>query len=235
MLKKLKFSGQETDFFFVSDLHFGHNRDFIYTKRANPITKEVYKTVEEHDKGVIDGWNSVCNKSSIVFNCGDVVFNDSDGSRFWNLMRSLSFNKHYILWGNHTSGHRQAYLKVLKEKFPQAFKGEELDYEVYPLEVELSGNPDKVIVFLPEYAEVSINSSQIVLCHYPLTVHNHMSHNSICLSGHSHSSCFMTNKNTGTGMRLDLGLESFGRPISLKEVKYHLRNRDIDPKDHHGK
>ncbi len=55
------------------------------------------------------------------------------------------------------------------------------------------------------------------------------------LCGHSHSNCHLTNKDTGQGLRIDLGVESFGRPLSLAEIKRHLAGRDIDSRDHHSK
>jgi len=234
MLKTLKFSGEETNFFFVSDLHIHHDRDFIYTKRANPLTGEKYKTVIEHDKGIIEGWNSVCNNKSIIFNCGDVIFKDSDGSGFMGLMRQLDFKEHYVLFGNHTSGQRQTYIKELLCQFPNSMDGYGLFYEVYPLRLNIDGNPEKTVIFLPEYAEIQINSTLITLCHYPIISHNKLGHGSYMICGHSHASCQITNKDSGTGFRLDVGIESFGRPLSLKEVKYHLRNRTTDSFDHHN-
>lgn len=232
MLKTLKFSGNETDYFFVSDLHINHNRDFIYTKRIN-MAGEIYKNVEEHDQGIVHKWNSVCNKNSIIFNCGDVIFNDPDGSKFINLMRKLNFKEHYILWGNHTSGHRQIYIKQLANQFPDALEDGELKYEIYPLRFNIDNNPYKTVTFLPQYAEIKVNSTEIVLSHYPIISHNHMSHKTLHICGHSHGGCEITNKNTGKGFRLDVGIESFSGPISLKEVKYHLKDRDVNAPDHH--
>lgn len=226
MLKTLKFNGEEHNFFFISDLHQRHNRDFIYGPRG-------FKTVGDHDNTNIHQWNSVCNHLSTVFHLGDFIFNDGDGNEFWKLIDRLNFGKLYLLWGNHYSGQRQAYLKVLKDQFPDSVDIDgKLSYEVYPLEFNI--NSTKKIIFLPQYAEICVNSTLLTLCHYPIVSHIKQGHQSIMLCGHSHSNCPITNKDTGKGMRLDVGVESFGRPISLKEVKYHLRNRDLDSVDHHG-
>jgi calcineurin-like phosphoesterase family protein len=239
MLKTLKFSGNETDFFFVSDLHWGHNRDFIYTKRKG-LDGNYYKSVGEHDSGVIQSWNSTCTNNSIVFNLGDVVFGDPDGSKFLQLMRRLNFKECWVCFGNHVSGQRQVYLKALKDSFPNAFSyddtgKETLDYEVYPLKIQIDNNPNKTVIFLPQYAEIQINSTPVVISHYPIASFNNMSRAGYCISGHVHNNYALTHPNTGVGLQLDVGLESFGRPISLKEIKYHLRNRNIDAPDHHGK
>lgn len=233
MLKTLKFSGEESNFLFVSDLHHCHDRNFIYTKRKD-IRGKQYESVVEHDRGILEAWNSVCTNRSIVFNCGDVVFNDPDGNRFLQLMRQLDFKEHFILFGNHTSGQRQIYLRELIKQFPNAMRGYELLHEVYPLKFNLDENPDKSIIFLPSYAEIQINSTKLVLCHYPIYSHNGLGKNYYHVCGHSHSGCDLTNKDKGRGFRLDVGVESFGRPISLKEVKHHLKDRGLDSVDHHN-
>lgn len=238
MLKTFKFSGEESNFFVVADFHYRHNRDFIYTKRKNPLTNKVYENVDEHDSGGVAGWNSVCTNSSVVCHIGDLIFNDPTGAEFTNLLRKLNFQILYLFWGNHNSGQRQNYIRALKDQHPNAVVTsgghEEIIYEVYPLIVPLDGNPHKSIVFLPQYCEFYINSTHLVLFHYPIISHNHLGHGTYHLCGHSHGSCIFTNKDKGVGRRLDVGLESFGRPISLKEVKYHLRDRTLDSFDHHN-
>ncbi len=236
MLKTLKFSGNETDYFVVSDLHYGHDRNFIYGKRKD-IRGKTYESVSEHDNGIVEAWNSVCNENSVVFNCGDVVFNDPDGKKFWELMRRINFKEHYVFWGNHTSGQRPAYLQSLYDKHPEAFSlnregNPEPDYEIYPLRV--SFNTTKTIIFVPQYAEIQVNSTKLMLFHYPIISHNGLGKGFYHICGHSHGTCDVTNKNTGRGFRLDVGIESFGRPISIKEVKSHLKNRTLDTVDHHN-
>lgn len=233
MLKPLRFKGQETDFFFIGCLHWGHNRDFIYTKRRG-LDGNAYTSVTEHDEGVVHAWNSVCTDRSTVISLGDTVFADPDGERFWTLMRRLQFAYHGVMTGNHTSGQRQAYIQSLRAQYPSAVNDKgEIIHEVYPLVVPLDGNPNKLVVFLPQYVEAHVNSTQLVLCHYPVLSHNSIGHGSIHLCSHSHGSCALTNKDTGEGLRLDVGVESFGRPLNLKEIKYHLRNRTTDSYDHH--
>ncbi len=107
-------------------------------------------------------------------------------------------------------------------------------YEVYPLTTTLDGGP-KQIVFLPDYVEININKQPVVLSHYPIISHNRMARLSWMLCGHSHQGCALTNKDTGKGLRLDVGWEGWRRPVSVAEIRRHLAGRDIDPVDHHGK
>ena len=62
------------EIFATSDLHFGHNRDFIFGPRG-------FKSVEEHDEAIISNWNSVVGPDDIVLVLGDLVMGaDRKGS-----------------------------------------------------------------------------------------------------------------------------------------------------------
>jgi calcineurin-like phosphoesterase family protein len=217
MIKELKFNGDESKFLFLSDLHHSHDREFIWGRRG-------FNSIEESNRVLIERWNAKCDEESIVFHLGDFIFSDGTGENFYKVIERLKFKELHLLWGNHTSGQRQAYFFQLKQQFG------DVNYEVYPLSFIHKG---KKIVFLPQYVEVNINSTMLVLCHYPIISHNYQSKNSIHLSGHTHSNCELTNKNNGRGFRLDVGVESFGEPVSLKEVKMHLNGRSLDLTDHH--
>lgn len=227
MLRTLKFTGNESDYHFISDLHYGHNRDFIYGKRN-------FTSVTEHDNHIVYSWNAQCGNHSTVFHLGDFIFNDGDGKRFYELLRKLKFKELHLLTGNHTSGQRQAYIDLMKQYFPDSVdEYNHLNYEVYPMRLDLD-NTGRIVYFWPEYLEVHINSTMLVLSHYPIVSHNKLGKGSIHLCGHSHGRCELTNVDHGSGMRLDVGVESFGRPISLKEVRHHLKDRTLDSRDHHG-
>ena len=92
----------------------------------------------------------------------------------------------------------------------------------------------KKVVFLPEYVEAHINGQRMTLCHYPIASHHKVGHSSWMCCGHSHSSLPMTNKDTGVGKRLDLGVESFGRPITFVELKRFMDARPTHSYDHHN-
>lgn len=226
MLKRLKIKDQDNNLFFTSDLHIGHNREFIYGPRG-------FTSVYEHDDTLIHRWNSFCSDRAIVFNLGDFSFNDARGDRFKNTCRRLSFNTMYLLVGNHTSGHRQIYLEALAAKFPDAVKDGQVEYEVYPLEYLIDNNPNKKVIFLSSYVDVNINGILMTLCHYPIISHHKQGHSSWMLSGHSHGNCQFTNKNTAKGFRLDVGVDSFEHPVSLHELRAFFKDRELISYDHH--
>ncbi len=224
MLKVLKFKGPESNFLFWSDLHENHNRTWIVNRRG-------FTTIEEHDNTLIHNYNSIATNQSVFFHLGDFCFNDPNGDKFWQIIRRLKFKELYLLWGNHTSGQRQAYVKHLVLQFPNLVKDNQILAEVYPLRVNFEGRD---VIFLPQYVEIVVNSDELILCHYPLYSFNSQSRNATMLSGHVHGNCKLTNRDTGNGRRLDLGVEGFPYPATLTEIKNILKNRDIDSVDHHG-
>lgn len=238
MLKPLKILAPEDQILFFSDLHYGHNRDFIYTPRG-------FKDVVEHDNTLVHRWNEVCTDQSTVFHLGDLIFK-ADCAAFWALLRRLRFGHLYLMLGNHVSGQKQAYVEEVQRHFADLdnLQGG-INAEVYPLTTHVDNAPTRQVTFLPEYIEVSAThvgdkmckapTTDLVLCHYPIISHHSIGRGSIHLSGHVHGNLPLTHRDTGKGRRLDVGVESVGRPVSLREVKALLAARELDVQDHHGR
>lgn len=225
MLKPLRITCPDHDLWFLSDYHEGHAKDFILTPRG-------FTTVQEHDATLRRRWNERLNDhTSVLFHLGDLQMR-ADEARFWTFCRTHRFRHLYALWGNHCSGANAAYKSLMRARFPDSVVADELRYEVYPLTHDLDGT-GRLVTFLPTFVEISAGGLRISLCHYALASHHKQGHGSLMLCGHSHGSLPLTNRDTGTGMRLDVGVESFGRPVNLTEVKAHLRNRALDVRDHH--
>ena len=86
----------ESRIFITSDLHFGHNKDFIYEPRG-------FKSIEEHDETLIKNYNDIVNRNDIVYILGDVMLNnDSAGIA---KLRRLNGVKHLVI-GNHDTDTR---------------------------------------------------------------------------------------------------------------------------------
>jgi calcineurin-like phosphoesterase family protein len=212
----------ENDTFFLSDCHFHHNKDFVYKPRG-------YKSEVEATEGIISKWNTTVDDTSIVFHLGDFVFGDPDGRKILNLFRRLKFHTLFLLPGNHTSGWRQTYRDSKLKLYPYI----PAEVDIYPLVTNFEG---RRVVYVPNYLELRVNKNQhLILSHYPIGSWNCQNKGAIHLSGHCHSNYPISNKNTGNGKQLDVGVESFGRPVSLTEVKNHLKNRPHGLVDHHAK
>ena len=81
----------------TSDLHFGHNRDFLYGSRG-------FNNIYEHDKAIIDNWNSIVNEEDLVYILGDIMLNDNDyGCKCFNQLNGFK----EIILGNHDSDTRK--------------------------------------------------------------------------------------------------------------------------------
>ena len=86
-----------------SDLHFGHNKDFIYGPRG-------FDSIEKHDETIIKNWNELVSWDDEIWLLGDVMLNDNEGG-----IRKLNqlAGKIYIIAGNHDSTNRiQMYANV---------------------------------------------------------------------------------------------------------------------------
>ena len=81
----------------------GHNREFIYGPRG-------FNSIEEHDKTIIQNWNSLVSWEDEVWLLGDCILNDNEsGIRKLNQLAG----KIYIIAGNHDSANRiQMYANI---------------------------------------------------------------------------------------------------------------------------
>lgn len=203
--------------FVVSDLHFNHNRDFIWARRG-------FSDSLAHNVGLVEEWNNRVSNEDCVFHLGDTAFGDSNGAITRELIKKLNFKRLYLMGGNHLSGFGAIYKKAVFDFFGHN------NLEVFPLNCEVEG---REVVFLPNLVEIVVDGVMFVLCHYPILSHNSQANGTYMVCGHSHGNCALTNSNTGKGRRVDVGIENFGGPVSLQFVMNHLKDRDLDCVDHH--
>ena len=81
---------------FTSDLHITHRKIVEYTNRG------VITTQEDHDKWVIDLWNSQVSKHDLVYQLGDFVFNCRNLETWQSVVSRLNGRIIHIK-GNHDS------------------------------------------------------------------------------------------------------------------------------------
>ena len=80
----------------TSDLHLGHDRDFIWGPRG-------FNSVEEHDETIIKNWNELVSPDDEVWCLGDLMLGDNyTGCQKLNQLAG----KIYILAGNHDTSTR---------------------------------------------------------------------------------------------------------------------------------
>lgn len=84
---------REKKIYFTSDLHFGHDREFIWRPRG-------FNNVYEMNNTIIKNWNEVVDVDDDVYVLGDLMLGDNWAGR--KCLTNLKGNIHIIL-GNHDS------------------------------------------------------------------------------------------------------------------------------------
>ena len=82
--------------FITSDLHFGHDREFIWKARG-------FNSVQEMNETQVSKWNSVVNDQDDVYILGDLMLGDTSNIKYLEQLKG----KIHIVLGNHDSKARQ--------------------------------------------------------------------------------------------------------------------------------
>lgn len=179
---------------FTSDTHFGHKNILQYCPNRK------FSSIEEHDKYLIDIWNSKVKPEDVVFHCGDFSFGSLDFGL--SVLDKLNGTKVLI-----TGNHDQRNLK--SHDFRNKFSAVKFGYH----EISFRHNDG--------------SQTLAVLCHYPLETWNKVRYNSYHFHGHCHTPKgslkvrFMKNrKDVGVDGRDDLA------PWSLTELTHHINNQN---------
>lgn len=82
--------------YLTSDLHFCHNKNFIYEPRG-------FYMVKHMNEAIVENWNKTVDMEDDVYVLGDIMLNDNDTGI--KLLKSLKGHLHIIL-GNHDTDSR---------------------------------------------------------------------------------------------------------------------------------
>jgi calcineurin-like phosphoesterase family protein len=89
--------------YLTSDLHFGHQRNFLYKPRG-------FSSIEEHDAAIIKNWNKIITPDDEVFVLGDLVMNDAESG----IEKLAQLNgKLNIVFGNHDTARKIGFYEEL--------------------------------------------------------------------------------------------------------------------------
>ena len=205
---------QPHNIWFVSDLHLGHNRDFILKPRG-------YATVEEAYQHTFQMMHQYIGPDDIVFNLGDMVIGAKERTmEYANRLVNFPCKAQYFIWGNHNAG-----AKALYDDCRQQLGLLADDVDICPLNI-----PGTPFTFIGDRANITINGVNCVLDHFPLASWEGMS-DSYMLHGHCHRNM----KDDKALRRLDLSWEWMKRPVNWDEIHTELKDRKFNPVDHHGK
>ena len=89
--------------FATSDLHFDHDKEFIWQARG-------YKSVEEMNKEQLRKFNETVSHDDDVYICGDLMLGGSEAGKSW--VSQLNGRIHIIL-GNHDTSTRKKFYESL--------------------------------------------------------------------------------------------------------------------------
>lgn len=196
-----------------SDLHYGHDKSFLFYKRG-------FASIVNHDIYLREQWHKLIGPDDIVINCGDICFKDPEGRLFTEISR-WPCHAHYVMWGNHNSGMKKI------------FKDLNGDFEVYPTEYNN-------IVFVGEDLTFKYKNQTVYCSHFPKLIWDNIGKGAWHLSGHSHGSHPDRLPSSKTlGKTLDVGVEvalnyNASSPYFIfDDIKKIMDTKPIRLFDHH--
>ena len=106
--------------YLTSDLHFGHDREFIWKVRG-------YNSVEHMNTRQVEKWNAIVDSDDDVYVLGDIMLGTTDNIRY---VSQLNGRLH-IVFGNHDTTTRENLYKELPNVVEIAEIGIRLNYKKY--------------------------------------------------------------------------------------------------------
>ena len=83
--------------YFTSDLHIGHNKEFLWKPRG-------FSSIEEHDSTIIDIWNKTVSPEDTVYILGDLCM--SSNEKEWNKVYKVLNGHIKFIRGNHDTDNK---------------------------------------------------------------------------------------------------------------------------------
>ena len=211
--KPLSFKNLDSKNIFVwSDLHLGHDKEFIWGERG-------FKSVDEHDLAIKQRWQTTLNDDSIIFILGEIMFGHKAEQRLLEFFNEVPFKICYLMPGNHMAGFKQ----LISQSND---KGE---LWIDPVD------ETKVVQFIPNYIEAYIDKEFFVMSHYAILSYNGQGKGAIHCHGHSHSNLYNNDyaKQIYNGRVIDVGVENVSEPISFYKLKKMFDKKPVVSFDHH--
>ena len=97
--------------YFTSDLHIGHDKEFIWKERG-------FSSIEEHDKEILKRWNEKITSEDTVYILGDLALGQNENewdNIFYNLNGDIFF-----IQGNHDTNRK---ILLYQSRYIMDYKG----------------------------------------------------------------------------------------------------------------
>lgn len=158
--------------FVTSDLHFGHDREFVWGARG-------FKSIDEHDSEIIKRWNEVVTAEDDVYILGDLMLGDNAHGIY--CLSQLN-GKLHILTGNHCTSARQKSYHTLENMVEFCgcattikYKKKQLYLSHYPtITSNMEANPHQAVFNLYGHTHQTTNfyNGQPFMYHVGVDSHN---------------------------------------------------------------
>lgn len=97
--------------YFTSDLHIGHNKEFLWGARG-------FSSIEEHDTAIIKRWNDIVWPEDTVYILGDLCMSSNEEE--WNRVYKVLNGHKIVITGNHDTDNK---LKRYVKEYNMICKG----------------------------------------------------------------------------------------------------------------
>jgi calcineurin-like phosphoesterase family protein len=216
MLKIKKQRKDYNNIWFVSDTHFGHNRDFLYEPRG-------FTSSQKHDEWILNQIDSL-SPNDLLIHVGDVGLSIGSQAIIDFMLRFPC--ETLMVWGNHNSGVYQAY----KDHIPPGFER----CEIYPLKI----TPN--ITMMGSDFVLQVDKDLFYVRHMAPLIWESINKSCKCIIGHSHGNLIGANPtDSGLGKILDVGVENSIKYngtafFNINEINEIMSKKSFNPIDHHG-
>lgn len=230
MIKLMKLNQRDDmKVYFTSDTHWNHN-----PKWKVPLWKaRGYSSVDESNAHIINQINDIVGENDTLFHLGDLTLNCNE-DEFERFISSLKCQYIYTLWGNHNSPAWKIYQREVSNIWVKNVSDENMSHQMFCDAPEVYPFRYKNVVFLGNYAEITVDGIYFVLCHYPIYVFNHMGNGALHLTGHSHGNLPLSQPTNTESKVLDVGWDLHKKPLSIKEITDIMYKKNVLKVDHHG-
>lgn len=142
--------------------------------------------------------------------------------------KTVKEDSHLFILGDFLFGHRKNL-----EEFRNNIKCNNI-YLIFGNHDDKIRNARNVFNWSGNYLEIFLGKHLVCLFHYPISIWRECHKGSWLLCGHSHGTHFESTKNCkSTGKILDVGWDSFKKPLDYFEIKSIMNTKEYNPKDHH--
>lgn len=189
-----------------SDLHLGHNKEFILGPR-------LFTSVEEHDTTLLHRWCATVSHDSTIFILGDIMFGHNAEERLYRFLKTVPFKVLYLMPGNHAAG--------FKQLIERADENNTLFID------------DKTVQFIPNYIEAYINKKFYVMSHYPILSANRQGKHDFggMIHGHCHGN--LNAPDLYKGKIMDVSVECCLFPQHFGTIEKYFALKNNLTYDHH--